>query len=737
MLKQGKNRVNLAVGAGLCVLLIGAAVLATKSGNWLAQFTSWSQLQLGAQKPYAAVFSLVSLSPAQRKVQLQAIAQLPQSQNRDREASVEQNRARYLLASDLIEQKQGEKALSALQGLEQDYPVLAPYVVLERAQAYYVSGDKAKALSAWQELLKRYPKQPVAAQALFVLGGTKPKYWEQAIAQFPSYPSTLEIIRSELKQNPNQPKLMLLLAKYAYDQPGIISVLDQLVNSATQLKPEDWEAIGEAYWENQVYAKAGNAYAKAPSTPLNVYRTARGFQLGKKRSEAIATYQQLVHDFPNAKETGAALLQLAKIVQTKDALSDLDQVIGRFPDHAGEALVKKAQIFEVLKSNKSAAQTLQSLLTDYGDSDQAAEYRWKVALARAAVGDYQGACLWAQPIPKRNPNSIIASRAGFWLGKWENRLGHQRDARAAFEYVLTKFPQSYYAWRSATILGLDVGKFTTVGQLTPQVVVPLERPLLPAGSATLKELYQLGQDRDAWNLWQVEFQNRMQPTVAQQFTDGLMRLMVGENRIGISQISTLEDQKTPEAQAQYRALRQQTAYWQALYPLPFFKEIETWSQQRQLNPLLVTALIRQESGFDPDIRSAAGALGLMQLIPPTAKWVAAKINLKQYKLENPKDNIQLGTWFLDYTHQKNNNNAMLAVASYNAGIGNVTKWLSQLGKSDPDEFVEAIPFDETKNYVRQVFGNYWNYLRLYNPETSQRMASYWAANTSQPPLKKI
>jgi soluble lytic murein transglycosylase len=726
MLKQGKNRVTLAIGAGLVVLLLGATVLATKSGIWLRQFTTWSQLQeqLHGNNP-TAVLSLVSMSPAQRRAQLQVIAQMPQSQD--------SARARYLLASDLIEQKQGKKALRVLQGLEQKYPVLAPYIALKRAQAYEVSGDK-KALSAWQELLLDYPKQPVAAQALFVLGRTEPKYWEQAIAQFPSHPSTLEIIRSELKQNPNQPKLLLLLANYAYDQPGIISVLDHLVsNWATQLKPQDWDVIGFAYWENQLYALAGATYAKAPRTPLNFYRTARGLQLGKKRSEAIATYQQLVHDFPNAKETGTALMHLAKMVQTKDALIYLDQVISRFPDHAGEALVEKAEILEVLHSNKSAAQTLQLLLTHYGDSDEAAAYRWKVALARAAVGDYQGADLWAQPIPKRNPNSILAPRAGFWLGKWENILGHQRDARAAFEYVLTKFPQSYYAWRAATILSLDVGKFTTVAQLNPQVVVPIERPVLPTGSATLKELYQLGQGRDAWNLWQVEFQNRMQPTVAQQFTDGLMRLMLGENLMGISQISSLEDRKTPQEQVQYRALKQQTAYWQALYPLPFFKEIQTWSQQRQLNPLLVTALIRQESRFDPEIRSGAGALGLMQLIPPTAKWVAAKINLKQYNLENPENNIQMGTWFLDYAYQKNNNNAMLAVASYNAGTENVTKWLRQMGKSDPDEFVEAIPFHETRDYVRQVFGNYWNYLRLYNPETSQMVASYSGAKPSLAP----
>jgi len=719
MLKLRQNRVFVVTAAGLLCALIGIIFLVTEFGKSLWQETSDTQSQ--AQRRWSNnsdVLSLVSLPPTQRLRQLQAIAQSSRSLN--------SFRARFLLASDLIQQKQGAKALSWLADLEQ-YLVLAPYVALRRAQAYEVMGNKAQASSVWQELLRHYPKEPVAAQALFALGQTKPQYWQQAVTQFPSHPLTLEIARYLLKQNPHQPQLLVLLAKYAYDQPETILLLDHLVSqSATQLKPADWEAIGFAYWENQVYAKAGAAYAQAPRTAVNFYRKARGFQLGKKRSEAIVAYQQLAHDFPDAKETGLGLMHLAQMSQTKDALTALNQVISRFPQQAGAALVEKAKILEALKSKKSAAEALQLLLVKYGNSDAAAEYRWKVAQAKAATGDYQGACLWAQPIPRHNLKSVLAPRAGFWLGEWKSQLGQERDAKAAFKYVLAQFPQSYYAWRAATTLGLDVGTFTTVGQLTPQVEMPTERPLLVTGSAALKELYQLGQDRDVWNLWQAEFHNRMQPTVAEQFTDGLMWLMIGENRRGISKIASLEDRETPTEQAQYQAIRQQSVYWHALYPLPFFKEVTTWSQQRQLNPLLVTALIRQESGFDPEIRSNAGALGLMQMLPATAKWVAGKTHLQQYNLENPNDNIQLGTWFLDYTLQEFDNDSMLAVASYNAGTTNVSNWLVQIGKSDPDMFVEAIPFPETRNYVRQVFGNYWNYLRLYNPQASQMLVSYSA-----------
>ncbi len=710
-----RRSVPLVAGAGLLVVLIGMPLLVTQFGGWLEAWTnpSQSQRQISLESPKSAVLPLVSLSAAQRQVQLQAIAQLPQSLERDR--------ARYLLASDLIQQKQGEQALSVLQDLEKGYPVLAAHIAFKRVQAYALTGDKT--VAACLDLLKRYPDNPVAAEALFVLGRNEPKYWQQAIAQFPSHPRSIEIAHLLLQQNPNQPRLLLLLTKYAYNQPGIISVLEQLVKQyAAQLQPQDWEAIAQAYWENQKYKLAAATYAKAPRTPRNLYRLGRGYQLSNKKLQAIATYQQLVRTFPNAKETGTALMHLANMTTSKEAIAYLDVVISRFPNQAGAALAKKATILDTLHNQTSADKARQLLLDKYDDSEAAAEYRWQVAQAKAAAQDYQGALQWAQPIPMGNSKSILAPRAGFWVGKWTTKLGRKEDAKAAFEYVLSKFPQSYYAWRSAAILGLDVGNFKTVRQLNPKVVPP-QRIVLPAGSDTLKELYLLGQDRDAWTLWQVEFQNQT-PTVAEQFTNGLMHLARGENLIGITEVSTLEDRETPAQKADYQALSQQLTYWQARYPFPFLQEIEKESQQRQLNPLLVTALIRQESRFEPKIRSVAGAVGLMQVMPGTGEFIAEKINLPQYNLENPQDNIHMGTWYLDYTHKKYDNHSLLAIASYNAGPNNVAKWLTQLNTRDPDEFVEAIPFDETKGYVRQVFGNYWNYLRLYNPQVSHLVAQY-------------
>jgi soluble lytic murein transglycosylase len=714
MLKQRRAKAFV-IAAGVSAFLMGSGLslvsLLRQGSRSADKLVSGDQ---GKVIPIQQINSLKSLPAAQRKAKLEKIAESKESS--------ESNRARYLLAGELMQQGQEQKALEQLRGLDGSYPVLAAYVLRKQAQAYEAIGDRAKAQATWQDLLKRYPQSPVAAEALVALGQTKSDYWEQAIAQFPAYPRTIEIVQKQLKQNPNQPKLLLVLARHALYIQDYTAVLDRLVSQyAAQLTPADWEAIAFGYWEKQQYGKAGAAYARAPYNPRNAYRIARGLQLGE-RDGVVQAYQRLVNDFPKAQETSLALLRLSRLVDADKAMPYLDQLISQFPVKAGEALLEKAKLYEKANSAKTANQIRQILLTHFGKSDAAAEARWSFAQQQATANDLQQAREWAEQILTHNPNSELAPEAGFWTGKWADKLGKSGEAQNAFKQVLSRYPQSYYAWRSASMLGWQVGDFTTVRQLNPDVKRPESRPDLPVGSATLKELYQLGQDRDAWALWQAEFQDPMQPTVAEQFTDGVMRLGVGDYLDGIFMVSYLSERENPNEKSEYQALKQQLPYWQALYPFPFLEPIETWSQERQLNPLLVTALIRQESRFMPGIESSVGAKGLMQVMPDTGSWIAKQIKLKQYQLNDPSDNIKLGTWYLDYTHQRYGGNSMLAVASYNAGPNAVAGWVEKKGLGDPDEFVETIPYNETKGYVKSVFENYWNYMRLYNPEISQRVA---------------
>ena len=716
MLKQNITKVSILVFASVGALLLGVFLPQLTSTNKISQ----NSIEKQKLNPDLDVISFVSLPPEQRRSRLETTIKIGKSLNT--------SRARYVLANDLIQQGEAELAMAKLKDLEKEYTVLAPYILVKRAQAYEQIGETDKAKKAWQEVLKNYIEEPVVAEALYVLGKNKPEYWDEAIAKFPGHPATIKIAQEKLKQNPNQPQLLLLIAKYGFHVPEYGTILEKLrTKYASELTLEDWEMIAFGYWEKQDYAKGALAYQKATKTPQNLYRYARGLWLGGKTKESREAYKTLINTFPNGGEdTALGYIRLSRLVDPKDAISYLDRVIVNFPSHTPEALLEKSKLLDKLDSAKSASLVRQKLLREYSSSDAAARLRWELAEQAVAGGNLQVAWKWAQELTVNNPDNKLAAQAGFWVGKWAQQLGRTEDATKAFEYMILRYPHSYYAWRSAVMLGWPVGNFAKVRNLSPEVVHRKNRDPLPFGSEILRELYNIGQDWDAWKQWQVEFENRMNPTVAQQYTDGVLRVGVGDNLDGIWMLTSLSKREKPEEIVEYKALKEKPTYWQTLYPFPYLETIVKWSNKRELNTVLVTALIRQESRFMPKIKSVVGATGLMQVMPKTGEETAKRINLVSYDLENVNDNVNLGTHYLDLTHKEYKNNSMLAVASYNAGPNAVSRWLKEFGFDDVDAFVDKIPYPETRGYVESVFENYWNYLQIYNPEVSQLMEKHYA-----------
>lgn len=711
--KQRTTQIALVVVLAVGALLTGAGISVWRRGG------NRQAISPGIPNAADAKISAVLLLPEeQRRPALEELAKHGES--------IDRHRARYLLATNAIDLKQGEIALAQLDGLEKEYPVLGGYILLQRARAYGLLGNATQSQATLKQLLETYGDATVAAEALFALSKTEPQYAQQAIERFPTHPRTAEIARQQLAASSTNAEksqaLLRLLVQHLY-LPDIGDLLSQLGDRyGDRLTPEDWETIAFGYWEKMDYQKAGQAYAKAPHTPKNFYRTGRGLQLGGSTVEAKVAYKQLIQTFPDSEEIGLALMRVARLSNDREALPYLDRIIASYPEQAPEALLDKAKLLDRLGSKESATQARQSLLNQYPSSDSAAELRYLTAQGLGKVGKYQEAWKWAEQVVKENPQSEYAPAAGFWVGKWAQALDRGSKAQEAFEYTISNYPQSYYAWRSAVYLNWDVGDFTTVRQLSPVVEKLNDRLVPPAGSETLKELYAIGQDRDAWTQWQVEFTNRMEPSFDEQLTDGMMRMGVGDTLDGIYMLANLADRETPEDRAKYEAIAQQPAYWETLYPFPYFELILDWSQKRQINPLMTISLIRQESRFIPTIRSSADAMGLMQVLPETGQWIAQHANEPPPKnLNDPNDNIRLGTLYLDFTHDEYNDNSLFAIASYNAGPTSVSEWKQRFGFNDPDVFASKIPFPETNDYISSVFGNYWNYLRLYNPTVKQQM----------------
>ena len=166
----------------------------------------------------------------------------------------------------------------------------------------------------------------------------------------------------------------------------------------------------------------------------------------------------------------------------------------------------------------------------------------------------------------------------------------------------------------------------------------------------------------------------------------------------------------------FKILRIQDGILKLIYPTEYSEYVEKYSEENGLDKYLVYAMIKAESNFKSDITSDAGAIGLMQLMEETAVErlnIIDEETIETYDLYDPETNIRLGTSYLSYLLGLFNDNTILAVIAYNAGLGNVQEWInSGIIKSDGSD-IENIPYQETSNYVRKILKNYQMYLKIY------------------------
>ncbi|MGA7216718.1 MAG: transglycosylase SLT domain-containing protein [Candidatus Sulfotelmatobacter sp.] len=157
-------------------------------------------------------------------------------------------------------------------------------------------------------------------------------------------------------------------------------------------------------------------------------------------------------------------------------------------------------------------------------------------------------------------------------------------------------------------------------------------------------------------------------------------------------------------------------YWEALFPKAYWSDLRRYAGANGLDPYLVASLIRQESEFNPNAISRANAVGLMQLLPKTGKLVAKEVKLRRFnasQLYTPAVNMELGTRYFRGMVDKFGGRFEYALAAYNAGSDRVDEWLAQGKYRDPEEFVESIPFTETREYVQAILRNASVYKQLY------------------------
>lgn len=298
----------------------------------------------------------------------------------------------------------------------------------------------------------------------------------------------------------------------------------------------------------------------------------------------------------------------------------------------------------------------------------------------SAIGDkdWEGALAWLNNLKSNERNS---ERWNYWRARALEEMGRLDEARSLYLQITDN--RSYYSFLAADRIG-DRYQLTHRPINTPAAeLIKLQH--IPA-VARAGELYQLKRIVDARREWHFAIQrmDKKQLLMAAQLA----------NKWGWHDRSIIT-----------LALAQ---YWDDLelrFPLAHKNHIEKQAKHENINPAWAFAVIRQESAFTADARSSAGALGLMQLMPRTARQVARSLRIKrpnQRDLLKSNINIKLGVRYLRKLQERFNGNSILATASYNAGPWRVKSWMPKDEAQSADLWIENVPFTETRKYLKRV-----------------------------------
>ncbi len=316
------------------------------------------------------------------------------------------------------------------------------------------------------------------------------------------------------------------------------------------------------------------------------------------------------------------------------------------------------------------------------------EWQLRTALKKQ---DWQAVLKIASNLPR---NESIEPIWQYWQARAFEKTGNKSKAKAIYK-TLSK-ERNYYGFLASYRLKTKYQIKNTPLVVSGKNIEKLEK--IP-GIKRAKELYQMGRFLDARREWNAAMKN-MTPEQLKTATV-LAQYWNWHDR------SILTNNKTQHKDA--IAMR---------FPLGFKEEVLEAADQEDIDPAWLFAVIRQESAFISDIGSRAGAVGLMQLMPGTAKHVSRTLRVNYdniYDILNSETNIRFGSHYLKRMYNKYKN-PVLATASYNAGPGNVKKWLKKRNNMAADIWVETIPFKETRNYVKNVM----TYTLIYQQQLGEK-----------------
>lgn len=493
------------------------------------------------------------------------------------------------------------------------------------------------------------------------------------------------------------------------DHQEISLALTLVTRSFRPLTPETELTIAQIAYTRRLWGAAQAAFQRA---------LADGVGSDQDRFAYATTLAELGMDGPAAKAFGTvevprtlaadAAYQRARMrlrVGSPGVRTALRRILVDYPDEPA-AMLARVLLADLAIDEGRDADAREALITGarrLPDSPFAPQGRYQAAMIAYAGRHYRTAAAEFDSIPLLYPEHREANGARYWAGRAWDQAGNHTQALERWQTVLDSSPTGYYGILSAKRLGLP----------PPSLPAPDKRPIPPDSAryaiqrARILEHVGLRDEAD--------FELSALADAAGDSIPAILGTAEAFRRAGYAARSI---RLTARALQLGAPLDSATAH--LFYPVLRRAGLVEVSEERGLEPALVAALIRQESNFDPEATSGAGARGLMQVLPSVGARVARQYRYPVWDpvlLYQPDVSLEVGTTHLSALVNRYPETVQV-LAAYNAGGSRVRRWLGRAGATDPELFVERIPFRETRDYVRIVFRNREMYRQLLDENAS-------------------
>lgn len=413
----------------------------------------------------------------------------------------------------------------------------------------------------------------------------------------------------------------------------------------------------------------------------------------------------------------------ASAKRPQEALFRFGEVEKKFPAHrlADDAALRGAMVVDEEGDRALAIERLSRIADTYPDGDMRGEGLFRAALLSLRGGDGGGADRAAALLARVDelfPDDrhwATAGRASFFRARLLERRGDSAGAKKLDQEIVLRAPLSFYMGRAYARLA-EVDLASARAHLGAVVERDSRAPFaVPArtviDSPAFKRAVSLIEVADVENARRElvaagALGESAAPELVWLSGELFDRIGAWDTGHGVSR-GRVKDHLAHLPEGDYRKL------WETAYPRAYPDDVAKATATYGVSPALVWGIMREESSFIADVRSPANAYGLMQLIPSTAKWVSDGAVVHENDLKRPEVSVDLGTKLLGkllVTHK----HPALAIAAYNAGSGAVGRWTAARGGDDLETFVEEIPYEETRNYVKRVMGSMAAYAYLYD-----------------------